>query len=63
MDIDGLYQGLRRIQTRGEIGNAYGGCGTVEKSRSNIPRSDTGTFSWAEYGSDSSEKEAVRAVI
>ena len=31
MDIEGLYQGLRRIQARGEIGNAYGGCGTVEE--------------------------------
>lgn len=31
MDTEGLYQGLRRIQARGEIGNAYGGCGTVEE--------------------------------
>lgn len=29
MDIEELYKGLTRIQNRGEIGNAYGGCGTV----------------------------------
>ncbi len=31
MDTEGLYQRLRRIQARDEIGNAYGGCGTVEE--------------------------------
>ena len=30
MDIRELYSGLRRIQNRGETGNAYGGGGTVE---------------------------------
>lgn len=30
MDIEELYGGLRRLQDRGETGNAYGGCGTVE---------------------------------
>lgn len=29
MDIEELYKGLKRIKDRGEIGNAYGGCGTV----------------------------------
>lgn len=31
MDAESLYLGLGRIQARGEIGNAYGGCGTVEE--------------------------------
>lgn len=31
MNIQELYEGLMRIQDRGEIGNAYGGCGTVEE--------------------------------
>lgn len=31
MDMEALYLGLMRIQARGEIGNAYGGCGTVEE--------------------------------
>ena len=30
MNIEELYKGLKRIQDRGEIGNAYSGCGTVE---------------------------------
>ena len=30
MDIEELYEGLRRIQDRGEIGDAYSGCGTVD---------------------------------
>lgn len=29
MNVEKLYQGLRRIQDRGEIGTAYTGCGTV----------------------------------
>ena len=33
MDIRELYSGLRRIQNRGETGNAYGGCGTVDEDR------------------------------
>lgn len=31
MDMEALYLRLMRIQARGEIGNAYGGCGTVEE--------------------------------
>ena len=31
MDAESLYIVLDRILTRGEIGNAYGGCGTVEQ--------------------------------
>ena len=33
MDIRELYSGLRRIQNRGETGNAYSGCGTVDEDR------------------------------
>ena len=29
MDIEELYRGLRQIQDRGEIGNAYSGCGSI----------------------------------
>lgn len=28
MDIEELYAGLNRLQNKGEIGNAYGGCGS-----------------------------------
>ncbi len=30
MDVEALYEGLKKIQDRGEIGNAYSGCGSVD---------------------------------
>ncbi len=29
MDVEEWYRGLRQIQDRGEIGNAYNGCGSI----------------------------------
>ena len=29
MDVEKLYKGLKQVQDRGEIGNAYNGCGSI----------------------------------
>ena len=36
MEIKKLYEGLKRVQDRGEIGNAYNGCGSITEEDNDV---------------------------
>lgn len=36
MEIKELYEGLKRVQNRGDIGNAYSGCGSITEEDNDV---------------------------